>query len=304
MSPTLFTIPILGLAVPAYGTMLMVGFLLAVWMARRRSAALGLEKVEVFDMGIFAIVGGVLGARLLHVVIYWPDYFVSRAMWPEWMGPFGWLGAMLATWKGGLVFYGGLGGGILALWLYTRRRKIPFVDVLDFVAAPAAVGLAMTRIGCFLNGCCFGRVAGDLPWGVTYPQHSHVYALFENGQLCGFREAVPVHPTQLYETLAALAMAVLIWWLIWPRRTFAGGPACAFGLLYALWRFCNEFLRADTFADGPSLVPLNLSVFQHISVGLMLVFGAAWLAARRAGRKPFEPPAPKPEDGRPGSPAA
>jgi len=290
MHPTLFEIPIPGrehgIPVPAYGTMLMVGFLLAVWMARRRAAALGLQKIELLDMGIFAIIGGVAGARLMHVIIYWKDYFLDDAMWPQWMGPFGWLGAMAATWNGGLVYYGGLGGGMLALWLYTRRRKIPYIDALDFVAAPAAVGLAMTRVGCFLNGCCYG-CASDLPWAVTYPDTSHVY----KGQLLAYA----VHPTQLYETLAALAMAAFVWWLVWPRRKFAGQAAFTFGTLYAVWRFFNEFLRADSFPDGPTLS--QMSVFQYISLGLVLAFGAAYLAAWRIRRPPFQPPEPKPGEG-------
>jgi len=289
MHPKLFPIPFTGIYVPAYGMMLMVGFLLAVWMARQRAAALGLEKIEIFDMGIFAIIGGVLGARLLHVLVYWPDYFASRKLWPEWMGSLGWLGAVVATWNGGLVFYGGLAGGMLALWLFARRRKIPLIDVFDFVAAPAAVGLALTRVGCFLNGCCFGR-ASDLPWAVTYPDRSPVYSyLDESGQLC-HHAPFPVHPAQLYETLAALAMAALIWWLIYPRRKFAGQAAFAFGLLYAAWRFANEFLRGDTFAGGPSLT--NLTVFQYISIGLVLAFGAAYLVAWKLRRAPFSPAPP------------
>jgi phosphatidylglycerol---prolipoprotein diacylglyceryl transferase len=302
MLPALFNIPFTHIPVPAYGTMLMVGFLLAVWMARRRAAALGLEKVEIFDMGMFGIIGGVLGARLMHVAISWPSYFVSHEMWPKWMGPMGWLGAIAATWNGGLVFYGGLGGGILALWLYTRRRKIPFIDALDFAAAPAGVGLAMTRIGCFLNGCCFGRES-DLPWAVTFPRDSHVYARFDaEGHWIGFFDPFPVHPTQLYETLAALAMAAVIWWLVWPRRRFAGGAAFVFGMLYAVWRFINEFFRADTYRDGPSLG--QMSVYQHISIALILAFLAAYLLARRIGRKPFEPPAAPPPAGGFGGPPA
>ena len=293
MHPRLFEIPFAHIAVPAYGTMLMVGFLLAVAMARRRAAAIGLQKVEIFDMGIFAIIGGVLGARLMHVAVYWPDYFLRHDMWPQWMGSFGWLGAIVATWNGGLVFYGGLIGGMLALWIYTRRKRIPIVDVLDFVAAPAAVGLAMTRIGCFLNGCCFGH-ACSLPWAVTYPARSSPYAIFEDGHLVGYHQAFPVHPTQLYETLAALTMAALLWWLVWPRRKFAGQTAFTFGMLYAVWRFCNEFLRADTFADGPTLWPVHLSVFQYISIGLLLAFGLAYWEAWRIGRAPFEPPPAEP----------
>jgi phosphatidylglycerol:prolipoprotein diacylglycerol transferase len=293
--PVLLHIPLPGgheLPVPAYGTMLMTGFLLAVWMARRRAAALGLQKVEIFDMGIFAIVGGVLGARLLHVILEWRIYFPV----PITGSLLGWLGhgllGAISTWNGGLVYYGGLGGGMLALWLYTRRRKIPFIDALDFVAAPAAVGLALTRVGCFLNGCCFGHES-HLPWAVTYPKNSHVYADLDADGCVTYLSPYPVHPTQLYETVAALAMAALIWWLVWPRRKFVGQAAFTFGTLYAVWRFLNEFLRGDTYRDGPALE--HLTVFQYISIALIAVFGAAYLAAWWLARAPFRPPPPDPD---------
>lgn len=283
-----------SLPLPAYGTALMVGFLLAVWMARRRSRALGLAPVEILDMGMFAIIGGVVGARLMHVAVYWPDYFASRTMWPGWMGPLGWLGAVAATWNGGLVFYGGLAGGMLALWLYTRRRKIPFIDVVDFAAAPVGVGLAITRIGCFLNGCCFGTPS-TLPWAVSFPPGSHPQEVHHRCGLVGAAESsLPVHPAQLYETLFALALAAFVWFAVYPRRKFAGQAAWTFGVLYAAWRFGNEFLRGDTFVTGPGRA--GLSSFQWISLALLLVFAAAYLLGRRAGRAPFVPPPPEPEE--------
>jgi phosphatidylglycerol:prolipoprotein diacylglycerol transferase len=299
MHPTLFRIPIpwheslkcsAYIPVPAYGVMLMTGFLLAVWLARRRAAALGLEKVEIFDMGIFAIIGGVLGARLFHVVIYWSNYVHGL---PE-AGPVRTalivLGRIAATWNGGLVFYGGLLGGMLALWIFARRRKIPLIDIFDFAAAPVAVGLAVTRIGCFLNGCCYGHPT-SLPWGVRFPVESVVEQdQAAHGLIAPGEPPLPVVPAQLYETAAALTMAALIWWLVWPRRKFAGQAAFAFGLMYSVWRFANEFFRGDTFAGGPSLV--SLTVFQYISIGLILAFGAAYLAARRQRRAPFVPPPP------------
>jgi phosphatidylglycerol:prolipoprotein diacylglycerol transferase len=274
------------LNLPAYGTALMVGFLLAVWMARRRSRCLGLAPVEVLDMGMFAIIGGVVGARLLHVAVYWQDYFATRAMWPKWMGSLGWLGAIAATWNGGLVFYGGLGGAILALWLYARRRRIPLADVLDFVAPGVAVGLAVTRVGCFLNGCCWGKPT-TVPWGVQFPENTPAGI------------GGPVHPTQLYETAAALAMFGALWWF-YPRRRFSGQTACLFGLLYSVWRFCNEFLRADSGPWRPTVFGHELdlgplTIFQYISLLLLVAFVAALVLLARRGRPPYDPSAAKQE---------
>jgi len=290
MCPTLFNIPLPGghaLPVPAYGVMLMTGFLLAVLLARRRAGALGLAQVDIFDMGIFAVIGGVLGARLFHVIIYRDNYFYQLPGQGLGETVLRSLGRMAATWNGGLVFYGGLIGGILALWLFARRRKIPLPDLLDFSAAPLGVGLAVTRIGCFLNGCCFGKPT-DLPWGVSYPPGAHI----------GHTD--PVHPTQLYETLAALAIAAGMWWGVYPRRKFSGQTACACAILYAVWRFGNEFLRADSGPWHPTVFgrTLNLgplTVFQWMSLAFLAAFAAGYLVARRAGRAPFAPPAPAPE---------
>jgi phosphatidylglycerol:prolipoprotein diacylglycerol transferase len=293
MYPRLLRLPFLGNSVPAYGTMLMLGFLLAVFLARRRHRALGLTRSQVFDLGFMSVIGGIAGARLMHVIIFWPSYFLSRKFWPDWMGPFGWLGAILATWNGGLVYYGGLGGAVLGMLLYAWRKKRPFLDVVDFVAPGGAVGLAVTRVGCFLNGCCFGGPT-DMPWGVTFPQGSHVYAIHDRaGKLLGFRDPFPVHPAQLYETLAALGMFALLWWL-YPRRRFAGQISCIFGGLYTVWRFINEFFRADSGPWRPEVfgrvLELGpLSVFQYMSVPIFALFVTAYLLLARRGRAPYRP---------------
>jgi len=273
--------------------MLMLGFLLAVLLASRRSRALGLERAGVFDLGFFAIIGGIIGARLLHVLLNLGFYFA----WPAGTGFFRWVGASLlrvvATWNGGLVFYGGLAGGVGAMWLYARRKNIPFTDALDFASAPAALGLAVTRVGCFLNGCCFGKKT-LLPWGVKFPAGSYAYAVHdEAGRLIAHREPFAVHPTQLYELAAALAMFGLLW-VLYRRRKFSGQIAWSFGLLYASWRFFNEFFRADSGPWRPCLLgrsfdPGPLTVFQYMSIVLFAVFAVLLAAAWRRRREPFAP---------------
>jgi len=135
-------------------------------------------------------------------------------------------------------------------------------------------------VGCFLNGCCYGAPTG-LPWGVRFP------ALSPAGDLHA------VHPTQLYETAAALAMCALLWRL-YPRRRFAGQTACLFGLLYSTWRFANEFLRDDTGPWRPVFAGRErdlgpLTVFQYMSLLLFVVFAAALLLLARRGRPPYRP---------------
>lgn len=302
MHPTLLTIPLpwgKSLAIPAYGTMLMVGFLLAVLLARRRAGSVGLAKPQVFDLGFCLIIGGIVGARLLHVLLNLGFYFA----WPGGVGFFRWAAAssfrVIATWNGGLVYYGGLGGGILAVWLYARAKKIPLADMLDFVAPGAALGLAVTRLGCFLNGCCFGRHT-DLPWAVTFPPKSYVhYHQLTEGLISGGEACRPVHPTQLYELAAALAIFAALW-ALYPRRRFAGGIACLFGLLYAGWRFVNEFFRADSGPWRPGGRDLGpLTVFQYMSIPLLVLFAVLLAGLWRRGRAPYAPPDERPAPPRP-----
>ncbi len=287
MYPELFRIPLINRGVPAYGTMLMIGFLLGVLFTRRRAKCLGLEKAQIFDLGFFAVIGGILGARLLHVGLNLGFYFE----WPEDVGFFKWVGAsfvrVISTWRGGLVFYGGLGGAMLALWIYARRRKIPLVDMLDFSVPGAALGLAMTRIGCFLNGCCFGKPS-SLPWAVRFPEYSHVHTQQRIAGLITYGDPpLPVHPVQLYETLAALSIFLTLW-LLYPKRKFAGQIAAIFGLLYSAWRFCNEFFRADSGPWRPEFG--SLTVFQCMSILLFAGFAVALAVAWRRGRAPYQPP--------------
>jgi phosphatidylglycerol:prolipoprotein diacylglycerol transferase len=293
MYPELFRIPLLGKGVPAYGTALMLGFLLAVLICRRRAGSLGLEPAHIFDMGFFAVIGGIVGARLLHVLLNLGFYF-TPANWPKWMGPMGWLGAILATWNGGLVFYGGLGGAILALWIFARRSRLPFPDVLDFAAPGSILGLAVTRVGCFLNGCCFGKPC-DLPWAVRFPASSHVHAQQVLGGLIGPGDpTLPVHPTQLYEALAALGIFAVLW-ALYPRRRFSGQVAWTYGMLYSAWRFVNEFFRADSGPWRPKIFGKlrdlgPLTVFQYMSIPLLGFFATLLVLGWLRGKPRFSPP--------------
>jgi phosphatidylglycerol:prolipoprotein diacylglycerol transferase len=289
MHPTLFKIPLLGLPVPAYGAMLVTGFLLAVFFARRRAAALGLQQVEVLDLGMFGVIGGVAGARLLHVILEWPSYFPApiKGGFLHWLGRGLW--DAVSTWNGGLAFYGGLCGGMLAVYIFARRKKIPLIDLFDFAAAPTALGLAITRAGCFLNGCCFGRRCDpDGPLAVFYPPGSHAYAWRDAEGALHFHQPYAVLPAQLFEFFAAMGLFAFLWHL-YPRRKFAGQIAVAFGLAYAAWRFVNEFFRGDTVPDGPAWG--SLTIFQYLSLAAFAGFGAMLWWAWRKNRAPFQPPA-------------
>jgi phosphatidylglycerol:prolipoprotein diacylglycerol transferase len=162
MHPVLFTIPILGHDVPGYGLMLMLGFLLSIWWATRRAMKSGANPDVILNCGFIALIAGVLGCRMMYVIHYW-DQFAARG------GALDIFWAIIDVRKGGLEFYGGfiLATVTVPLWLKVRER-VSFRWYMDIIAPSAAMGLAIGRLGCFLNGCCYGGVC-EAPWAVSFP---------------------------------------------------------------------------------------------------------------------------------------
>jgi len=170
MHPELFTVPIIGYEVKSYGFFMMIGFLSAVWLAMRRAERVRASADAVLDMSFLALLFGVTGARMFYVVHYWEARFASAS------NP---LLAAIDITEGGLEFLGGLLSAAAAIVAYAAWKKISIRLYLDILAPCVMWGLAFGRIGCFLNGCCFGGVcvASDgatagVPWAVTFPYGS------------------------------------------------------------------------------------------------------------------------------------
>jgi phosphatidylglycerol:prolipoprotein diacylglycerol transferase len=275
VQPILFAIPLPGdgaLAFPAYGTFMVLGMLLANLAGAPRAASIGLRPGQVFDFGLLVVAGGLVGAHGLHVALNPGLYFGASGA--------GWLRALI-PWGGGLVYYGGLLGGVAVILVYARLKRIRALDLLDYVAPIGALGLASTRVGCFLNGCCWGRPTA-LAWGVSYPRGSMAHTSQVALGLVGPESpALAVHPVQLYEAAAALALFAGLY-AAYPHRRHAGQITAWFCLLYATWRLVIETLRADAAGWRPGEPWWQLNVFQWLSLALVLVAGALLHAARRA----------------------
>ena len=272
MRPILLDLPLGGgvhLGLPAYGTFLVLGVLAAVWASGRHARLLGLTRLDVFDLGLVLLPGALLGAHLLYIAQN-PETYRSR-------------GLVASFREGGLVYYGGLAAAFAVVFSWSRRRGLPYLDSLDFVAPLGALGLAVTRLGCYFNGCCFGAPS-QVPWGVVFPRGSLAHqGQVAAGLVAPFQAPVPVHPVQIYELLAALGF----FWLLWPRfprRRFAGEVVAAFGLMYGPWRFFAETLRADSAGWRPDAHGLTAN--QWLSLALIAVAGIGWLAARRVPGSP------------------
>lgn len=229
MSPELFRIA--GVPFYAYRTLLALSFvictLLAVRASKKRTGGVELSP----SLGIWAMLGALIGARAFHIVQYGRIADLWRAV---------------LLWEGGLVFYGGLFGGAAAVTLHLRLRKTPFFNAADSVAPYVALGEAITRIGCFMNGCCWGAVC-NLPWAVTFPQGSPAYEQQVHDGLIttAAHTALPVHPTQLYMTLGMGAGSLALHTLLM-RQPPQGVVFSAYLLLYGLVRFIVELMRGDS----------------------------------------------------------
>ncbi|MBM4040316.1 MAG: prolipoprotein diacylglyceryl transferase [Planctomycetes bacterium] len=290
MHPTLFVH-----FIHSYGLMLAVGFYAGWWLAARRGRAAGIHSDVIGNMILISIVAGVVGARLLWFALH--------------RGPNDSVWMLFEVWRGGLVFYGGLIAALAADYLYLRARRLPPWEVADVVAPAVALGQAFGRIGCFLNGCCYGGMStADFILRVRFPGHlyfaqdgrpvaegsppfcDHVMRFDHDRDLLGsLRDtgaSLPVHPAQLYEAASLfLICALLVAATPYKRR-----HGELFGLLCvlnAVSRFGVELVRRDT-----SPVALGLSAGQVGAVAVLAV-GAAILAwariLRRTGAAPASP---------------
>ena len=204
----------------SYGVMLAVAFLVGTTIALREARRLRLDEDKVVSVILLALVAGVLGARGLYVIEHVEEF---RQEW----------GSALALWQGGLTLYGGIVAGTFVGLLAARRLGLSMWLVADALTPSLALGTAFGRVGCFLNGCCYGRPT-RLPWGVVFPPDS--FAGLEFG-------TTPVHPAQLYFALAGLALFLLAWLL---RRALSP-PGVLFWTiigLFALVRIPLDFTRA------------------------------------------------------------
>src|SRR5437016_4546384 len=164
MYPELFRIPVVNIPIYGYGVMLVIGFLLALELAKYLARRAGLDPELFVNAGLIALVAGIVGARLSHVLENWPTYTdASRSFWANF-----WDAVIIRS--GGLTFYGGLILAFPACIAYGLWKKVPIRLGMDVVAPCIMVGLGIGRVGCFLNGCCYGAPCrADFPLAVTYP---------------------------------------------------------------------------------------------------------------------------------------
>jgi len=230
-----------------YGLMYLVGFLLALWLGRRRAARdawRGWTPREMDDVLFYAVIGIIVGGRLGYVFFYKPDYYLSHPL------------EIFYLWQGGMSFHGGFLGVLAAMVWFAHKTGKRWLAVMDFLAPLVPPGLAVGRLGNFINAELWGRSA-DVPWAMIFPTV----------------DGTPRHPSQLYEfALEGVVLFVLLWWFSRTPRP-VGAVSAVFLIGYGCARFLVEYTREpDSFLG---LLALGLSMGQWLS--LPMVVAGAWL---------------------------
>ncbi len=263
MYPTLFTIG--PLTVHSFGLMVALGFLAALFFMTRLARLGFVEKLPeegVSQLVLCAMLGGAFGARLAYVCEHWSAEYAERPFLE-----------IFRFDKGGLMFYGGLIGAIVVIAFFSKVKKISLVRILDLCAVGLPLGHAFGRVGCFLNGCCFGRVC-DSVISVKYPANSPAWwQQVGNGLIGrGATETLPILPSQLIEATANIILFAALF--AYARKKPAEGRvAGAYLIAYAVIRFFTETLRND-----PRMMVGPLTISQFLSL-CAVAFGA-WLLCR------------------------
>jgi phosphatidylglycerol:prolipoprotein diacylglycerol transferase len=325
MHPTLFKLGPLTIA--SYGFMMMIGFILAIYTAGRRARKSGANDEFVINLGLVSLISGVIGARIFYVIHHWTLFAgTDRPFW-----------AIINLTSGGLEFYGGFLTAVVAVMIYLRLKKKSMRWYLDLLAPSIMLGLAFGRVGCFLNGCCWGAATnspisvqfpyGSLPFDDQWSKSHHVAVPAEliltpasgtpflidrelikmtdeqldeelakvnpdsgrgyilgllkghlttyKTNMAGLRQIVkkldlksaPVHPTQIYASITAFLISVLLGMYYWRRKRDGMVIAWLF-VLYPISRFLEEAIRTDnpidtfgfTISQGISLAAIPLAI--------------------------------------------
>lgn len=241
---------IFGFSIPSYGIMMALAFGTGLYYCYKQQARLGLAKDKIFDLIFWIIVGAMIGGKILYIWFNYDAFAASN---------------LIEKIRFGFVFYGGLIGGFIAGIIWLKKNKRPLLPAMDFFAVPIAFGHAIGRIGCFLAGCCYGKIAHNF-LGVKYtdpeslvPQHLHDVSLY---------------PVQLMETVLLLTLSLILF-KFYKKAHKQGVIFAGYLLGYGIIRFVLEYFRFDDRGTGI----LGLSPSQTISV--IMIIAAVFLFARK-----------------------
>ncbi len=240
MHPVLFKIG--NLSINTYGFFIAIGFLAGIQVAKYFGKKEGIDKEIIYDFVFLVLIWSIISARLFYVVQYYDFYFKHPV-------------EILKIWKGGLVYYGGLIGGVLAVIYHVKRYNLNIWKIGDIFLVALPLGQFFGRLGCFSAGCCYGKPC-HLPWAVVFKNPESLAPL-----------NIPLHPTEIYHAICNLTIFFILFYLYNSnKKKFNGQIALLYGMLYSTGRFIVEFFRGD---DRGHI--LFLSIPQVISVVVFIV---------------------------------
>jgi phosphatidylglycerol:prolipoprotein diacylglycerol transferase len=314
-----FTAPLLGeVTFPAYFTLLTIGFGLALILTVRESKKMGMDHERILDTNLWMVVWGIIGARLLHLIAdgHFHDY-VNLCTNPkvveaidakvQWCTNAAMCGydylcdtathkcyppkdcfAAIKIWRGGLAYYGGFLTAVPFAWWYVRRHNLGWWRTADLAAPGIMLGLFFGRLGCFLNGCCYGKPTSSFI-GVVFPRGGAAWRQqVDEHLITATQSAMPVHPTQLYESIACFVCFAILYYVVRPRRRAFGQVFAWMLILYAIARTVCEIWRDD----DRGVILGFISTSQLIS--LPLAAAGIWLLLRKPRNFPESQPVPAP----------
>lgn len=239
-----------------YGVMIALGYLGAIGIIQLKKKHAGMTSEQVFDLTMIALFGGLIGARVFYVVQFWDEFFANDPL------------EIIRVDHGGLVFYGGFLVALAAVCIYAWRHKISIPLLLDVMSPAMAFAHACGRIGCFLQGCCFGKIAPKGTLAVSFPVGSAPATFFDPSHLV---PSPGLYPVQLYESGLNFLLCVIL--LLLFRFCKKGGQIAAiYFIIYAILRFSLEFIRGDHTDIIGGLTPSqNIALWGMIPLGIALL---------------------------------
>ncbi|HOD67007.1 MAG TPA: prolipoprotein diacylglyceryl transferase [candidate division Zixibacteria bacterium] len=261
MHPELFHVG--PVHIRSYGLMLAISFLLGVlyiWRVARRD---GKPFEPLLTVAYLMTIGGIIGARLFYVLVHLDEF---SGNWTRTFNPFSSSEFGIA----GLNLYGGVLAAIVASFVYLRAKKLSVLDTFDYFAPTLGLGLLFTRVGCFLNGCCFGTPT-ELPWGISFPEGSLPYYIFSDAHL---------HPAQLYSSLYGGLLLIALHYVLRHRR-FVGQAVALLFMIEAGFRYAIEYVRYYEDEMHLTVGSMHPTYNQLVSLGLFVLGLGLYLYQRR-----------------------
>ena len=255
-----FLSPIRIFPVYGYGTMLLVAFVIGASWAGRRADKVGIDREVVWDASMCILISGIVGARIFYLVQKREMVFRDADSLQDY------LFRIVNLSDGGLVLYGGVMLGTIAYFTFCKIRKVRPLQLADVITPSIFLGIGFGRIGCLLNGCCYGDRC-DLPWAITFPAGSVPYEVMLR---YGFIDpnavaSLPLHPSQIYSSIGGFVLAYLTA-MVFKHRRHVGEVFAVGAIFYPINRFLIEFVRGDEFTQ----MDTGLTISQLVSIAVLI----------------------------------